>query len=173
MKLMVASDIHGVLSGCEKMLEAYLRERAERLVLLGDLLYHGPRNGVPQGYDPVRVTSLLNSIKEEILCVRVLEFPILADYAFLMVDSINLFCTHGHLYDRDKLPPLKNGDIVLYGHTHIQKIEHWGPNGKILAVNPGSVSLPKDGNPPTYLIYEDGVFTIKSMDGTMVQSTSV
>lgn len=180
MKLMFASDIHGVLSGCEKMLEAYLRERADKLILLGDLLYHGPRNGVPKGYDPIHVTSLLNSIKEEIICVRgncdadvdqmVLEFPILADYAFLMVDNTNMFCTHGHIFNQDNLPPLKKGDVLLYGHTHIQSIEHWGLNGKILAINPGSVSLPKEGNPPSYLTFEEGMFTIKSLDGEAIQT---
>ncbi|MCI9455518.1 MAG: phosphodiesterase [Oscillospiraceae bacterium] len=178
MKLMFASDIHGVLEGCRKMLEAYRREQAERLVLLGDLLYHGPRNGVPQGYDPVRVTELLNGAKEDLLCVRgnceaevdqmVLDFPVLSDSTGLMVDGKMLFCTHGHLYHREKLPPLKKGDIFLYGHTHILKIEHWG---ELLAVNPGSVSLPKEGNPPSYMVYEDGVFTIKDMEGkTIVHS---
>lgn len=181
MKLMFASDIHGVLAGCEQMLEAYRREKAERLILLGDLLYHGPRNGVPQGYDPIRVTELLNSAREELLCVRgnceadvdqmVLSFPVLSDSLMLMADGITFFCTHGHLYNREKLPPLKKGDIFLYGHTHVQKMERW--EGDILAINPGSVSLPKEGNPPTYMVYESRTFFIKNMDGRVIQSVRV
>lgn len=180
MKLMFASDIHGVLRGCEKMLAAYRRERAERLILLGDLLYHGPRNGVPEGYDPIGVTALLNNAKRDILCVRgnceaevdqmVLEFPVLADYMIIMADSFSFFCTHGHRHNRENLPPLKDNDIFLYGHTHIQKAERWDG---ILAVNPGSVSLPKNGNPSTYMVYEDGSFSIRDMDGELVQEVRI
>lgn len=178
MKLMFASDIHGILSGCQATLEAYAREQAERLILLGDLLYHGPRNGVPAGYDPVTVIKLLNGVREHLLCVRgncdaevdqmVLEFPILTDYAVVMADGHSLYCTHGHHLDR--LPPMVKNSVLIYGHTHLQTIEELDG---YLSLNPGSVSLPKGGNPASYMIYEDGVFSIKKMDGTLIQSHSL
>ena len=180
MKLMFASDIHGILSGCEGTLAAYEREGAERLILLGDLLYHGPRNGVPAGYDPVKVIDLLNGVKEHILCVRgnceaevdqmVLEFPVLADYAMVMTGDRTFYCTHGHLFTREKLPTMGKDDILIHGHTHLLTIEELGGH---LVLNPGSVSLPKGGNPATYMIYEDGTFTIKTMDGTPVKSITL
>lgn len=178
MKLMFASDIHGSLYWAKALRAAWEKEAPQKLILLGDLLYHGPRNALPREYDPQGVAELLAGMKKDILCVRgnceaevdqmVLDFPVLSDSMGLMVDGKMLFCTHGHLYHREKLPPLKKGDIFLYGHTHILKIEHWG---ELLAVNPGSVSLPKEGNPPSYMVYEDGVFTIKDMEGkTIVHS---
>ena len=180
MKLMFASDIHGILSGCENTLSAYAREKADRLILLGDLLYHGPRNGVPEGYDPVKVIDLLNGIKEHILCVRgnceaevdqmVLEFPVLADYAMVMTENRTFYCTHGHLFTRDKLPTMGKDDILIHGHTHLLTMEEL--DGRPI-LNPGSVSLPKGGNPPTYMVYENGAFTIKMMDGTPVQSVTL
>lgn len=177
MKLMFASDIHGILPGCRNTLEAHRREQADRLILLGDLLYHGPRNGVPEGYQPAAVIDELNSVKEQLLCVRgnceaevdqmVLEFPVLAEYMMIMADGHTFYCTHGHHFTRDKLPTMGKDDILIYGHTHLQVIEELGGH---LTLNPGSVSLPKGGNPPTYMIYENGIFTIKTMDGTPVQS---
>ena len=127
MKLMIASDIHGSAYYCRQMLEAFDRERADKLLLLGDILYHGPRNDLPREYAPKEVIALLNERKDHILCVRgncdtevdqmVLSFPILADYAYLVIDGVTLFATHGHVYNLKHLPPLGKNDILLHGHT--------------------------------------------------------
>ena len=177
MKYMFASDIHGSAYYCRKMLEAYEKEEAERLVLLGDLLYHGPRNDLPKDYAPKQVISMLNEMKNQIYAVRgnceaevdqmVLEFPVLADYCILAIDDLTFFATHGHVYNQDHLPPLMAGDILIHGHTHVLKAEK--RDGYIL-LNPGSVSIPKEGNPPTYSIYEDGIFSIRDFDGNTVKS---
>ena len=123
MKLMIASDIHGSSYYCRKMIEAYRQEEADRLLLLGDLLYHGPRNNLPRDYNPKEVISMLNEIKNELLCVRgncdtevdqmVLDFPILAEYCLLELDGRTIFATHGHNFNPDNLPMLKEGDILL------------------------------------------------------------
>ena len=170
MKLMFASDIHGSAYYCRKMLEAYRMEKAERLVLLGDILYHGPRNDLPREYAPKEVIAMLNPLKEEIYAVRgnceaevdqmVLEFPVLADYSLILADKVCFYATHGHVYNEKHLPPLKNGDVLIHGHTHVLRAEE--KDGYFL-LNPGSVSIPKEGNPPSYGIYEDGVFTIKEL----------
>ena len=107
MKWMIASDIHGSAFYCEKMLKAFEREQADKLLLLGDILYHGPRNDLPKGYAPKKVIELLNNIKEKILCVRgncdaevdqmVLEFPVLADYMLLFDGTCAIYATHGHV----------------------------------------------------------------------------
>ncbi len=171
MKLMFASDIHGSALYCEKMLEAFHREGAERLCLLGDILYHGPRNDLPDGHDPKKVISLLNAEKSRILCVRgncdtevdqmVLEFPVLADYAVIFEGGRCFFLTHGHHYSPENLPPLNPGDVLINGHTHIFRAEL---TEGIHCLNDGSVALPKMGNPRSYMTYENGVFTIKQLE---------
>ena len=172
MRLMIASDIHGSALYCEKMLDAYKREQADRLLLLGDLLYHGPRNDLPDGYAPKKVIALLNAVRDELLCVRgnceaevdqmVLDFPVLADYCLLSVDGIDVFATHGHHHSFDSLPPMKRGGVFVQGHTHIPKcLERDG----ILCLNPGSVSIPKEGSEHSYMIYENRRFEWKSLDG--------
>ena len=180
MKWMIASDIHGSAFYCEKMLKAFKREQADKLLLLGDILYHGPRNDLPKGYAPKKVIELLNNIKEKILCVRgncdaevdqmVLQFPILADYALLVLDGKTFYATHGHVFNQDHLPPMQDGDILVHGHTHLLKAEKVETEcGTITVLNPGSVSIPKGGNPNTYAILENGVFTIYSLDGEVVK----
>ena len=164
MKYMFASDIHGSAYYCRKMLDAFEKEGAERLVLLGDLLYHGPRNDLPKEYAPKQVIPMLNAMKDKIYAVRgnceaevdqmVLEFPVMADYCILSIDGKTLYATHGHVYNQNNLPPLCEGDILIHGHTHVLKAEQM--EGYIL-LNPGSVSIPKEGNPPTYAVLEDGV----------------
>ena len=171
MKLMFASDIHGSAYYCEKIIEIYKKEDAEKLILLGDLLYHGPRNDLPKGYNPREVTRMLNSIKYELLCVRgncdaevdqmVLEFPILADYMIMYLDGRMAFITHGHIYNNENLPMLKKGDILIHGHTHLQALENIG---EYTYINPGSAALPKGDDQNSYMIYEDGTFTIKNME---------
>ncbi len=177
MKLMIASDIHGSAYYCRQMLEAYQREKADRLMLLGDILYHGPRNDLPEGYAPKDVIAMLNPLKRELLCVRgncdtevdqmVLEFPIMAEYCFLELGSSTVFASHGHIHNPRSLPPVKNGDILLNGHTHIPACEEiMDVNGALYRyLNPGSVSIPKEGSAHSYMIYESGIFTWKNLEG--------
>lgn len=170
MKLFIASDIHGSAYWCEKMLSAYREEKADRLLLLGDILYHGPRNDLPKDYSPKRVIELLSDYKDELLCVRgncdtevdqmVLPFPILADYAVLSVDGVDIYATHGHKFGADNPPPIKKGDILLCGHTHIAADEE---KEGFRYINPGSVSIPKEDTGNGYIIFEKGVFTRKTL----------
>ena len=176
MKLMFASDIHGSAYYCRKMLEAYQAEEAGRLILLGDILYHGPRNDLPKEYAPKEVIAMLNPMKNDICAVRgnceaevdqmVLDFPVMTDYALILYEERNIYATHGHIYNENNLPPLKNGDILIHGHTHVLKAEK---REDYTLLNPGSVSIPKEGNPPSYAILEDGLFTIKGFDGTIIK----
>ena len=173
MRFLIASDIHGSAHYCEKLLKALDRERIQRVILLGDILYHGPRNDLPEGYAPKEVIAMLNPLKERIVSVRgnceaevdqmVLDFPVLADYCLLPAGEHMIFCTHGHIYNEENLPPMMPGDCLLYGHTHIPRAElikeKW-------MLNPGSVSIPKDGYPPSYAVLEDGIFIVKDMAGT-------
>lgn len=171
MKIMIASDIHGSAYYCEKMVEAYKSEGAKKLVLLGDILYHGPRNDLPKGYEPKKVIEMLNKIKGEILCVRgncdtevdqmVLDFPVLADYAVIYDGDVTMYLTHGHKYNPDNLPPIKNGDFLVNGHTHIPANEDMG---NFTYINPGSVSIPKNGSKHSYIIYENGKFEFKELN---------
>ena len=179
MKYMFASDIHGSAHYCRKMLEAY-RQSADRLILLGDLLYHGPRNDLPQEYAPKQVIAMLNEYKNEIIAVRgnceaevdqmVLEFPVMADYAILVLNGLTFFATHGHLFNQDQMPPLKAGDILVHGHTHLLKAEK--VNGHYI-LNPGSTSIPKGGNPATYAILDEQDFKIFDFDGNVVKEAKL
>ena len=180
MKLMIASDIHGSAYYCRKLLEAYDREKAGRMVILGDILYHGPRNDLPQEYAPKQVIAMLNEYKNEIIAVRgnceaevdqmVLEFPVMADYAILVLNGLTFFATHGHLFNQDQMPPLKAGDILVHGHTHLLKAEK--VNGHYI-LNPGSTSIPKGGNPATYAILDEQDFKIFDFDGNVVKEAKL
>lgn len=180
MKLMIASDIHGSEYYCNELLKAYKREGAHRLLLLGDILYHGPRNDLPKEYNPKGVIRLLNEISNEILCVRgncdsevdqmVLDFPIMADYCILYVNNHMIFATHGHTYNKEQLPKLKKGDILLNGHTHVPKCENLGD---YIYMNPGSVSIPKEGSANSYMIIEGNRFTWKNLDGIVYEEVEI
>jgi len=177
MKWMIASDIHGSAYCCRKMLDAYEKERADRLLLLGDLLYHGPRNDLPEEYAPKKVIELLNARKNEILCVRgnceaevdqmVLHFPVMAEYAILDTGRRMIFATHGHIFNNDHLPPLRPGDILLHGHTHIPACEEYETH---CYLNPGSVSIPKNHSARGYMTLEDGCFLWKTLEGEVYRS---
>ena len=168
MKIIIASDIHGSAYWCAKLLEAYRAEGAEMLLLLGDVLYHGPRNNLPDEYDPKKVIAMLNEIKAEILCVRgncdtevdqmVLDFPILSQNAVVFADGVKIYATHGHKFNKDNLPPLSAGDVLVYGHTHVALDTLMGG---VRCLNPGSVSIPKENTGHGYIIFEDGEFTRK------------
>ena len=173
MKYLIASDIHGSAYWCQRLMDAFTAEKADRLVLLGDLLYHGPRNELPEEYAPKRVIEMLSAQRERILCVRgnceaevdqmVLPFPVLADYAVLEQAGRLIFLTHGHHFNRDALPPLCTGDVLLYGHTHVPLCEE---RSGILCMNPGSVSIPKEGSWHGYMTLRDGCFRWLDFDGT-------
>ena len=172
MKWMIASDIHGSAYYCEKLLDAYKQEQADRLLLLGDILYHGPRNDLPKDYAPKKVIELLNEHKQDILCVRgncdtevdqmVLKFPILADYAVLTAGKRLIYVTHGHVYNNGKLPPIHPGDILLHGHTHIPALEEYETHTYL---NPGSVSIPKENSPHSYMTFDGREFLWKDLNG--------
>lgn len=175
MKWLIASDIHGSATWCQKVLEAFEKEQADRLLLLGDLLYHGPRNDLPEGYASKTVIAMLNAHKKEILCVRgnceaevdqmVLSFPVLADYALLPVGQRLVFATHGHHYHKAALPPLKAGDVLLHGHTHVPCCE---TVEGITVLNPGSTSIPKENSWHGYMtLDENGTFVWKDFEGTV------
>ncbi len=180
MKLMFASDLHGSLSAAQAIFNRYQTEGADRLVLLGDLLYHGPRNDLPDAYDPKGVTALLNAHKDDLLCVRgncdaevdqmVLNFPIQADYALFDLDGTTAFVTHGHLFNTAALPPHKTGDLLIHGHTHVLTVQQ--ADG-MTYINPGSAALPKEGNPKSYMVYENGVFSIKTLEGEVIRTHSI
>ncbi len=180
MRIMFASDIHGSAYYCRLLLDKYQSNHAERLILLGDLLYHGPRNELPREYDPRQVANLLNQKKEEILAVRgncdaevdqmLLDFPIMADYGMLMVDKHVFYLTHGHIFHEDNLPPMKTGDVLVHGHTHIYKVE---PMGKYYLFNPGSAALPKEDNIPVYGMYDNGVLKVIDFDDIVLAQYSL
>ena len=174
MKLLIASDIHGSALYCGELLRAFDRERADRMLLLGDILYHGPRNDLPARYAPKEVIAALNARKDGILCVRgncdtevdqmVLDFPVMSVYALICMDQCRMYATHGHLYHPDHLPPLRPGDILLYGHTHVPA---WERRSGILCLNPGSVSIPKNHSPRGYMVFRGGVFEWKTLEGVV------
>ena len=176
MKWMIASDLHGSAYYCRKMLEAFEREGADRLFLLGDLLYHGPRNDLPREYAPKEVIPLLNGKREKLLCVRgncdaevdqmVLEFPVLADYAVLPVGRRLIYATHGHIYHVKNLPPLAPGDVLLHGHTHVPAWIEFGQGN--LYLNPGSVSIPKENSPHSYMTLEGDTMQWKELESSAV-----
>ena len=171
MKWMIASDLHGSAYWCEKMIERYREEKAGKLILLGDILYHGPRNDLPRDYAPKEVIAMLNPLRDRIFCVRgncdtevdqmVLNFPILADYAILPLGDRVIYATHGHKLNCDNPPPLCKGDILLNGHTHIPADKDMG-NFRYL--NPGSVSIPKEQSPHGYMTLENGEFLWKRLE---------
>ena len=183
MKLLFASDLHGDVSAVQELLRAFEREGADRLVLLGDLLYHGPRNDLPIAYDPKGVIALLNENKDIILAVRgncdtevdqmVLSFPILADYAVLPLPSGGLaYLTHGHRYNEDAPPPMTAKDLLIHGHTHVAGVTKCRDGQSCL--NPGSVSMPKGDTPPCYMVLEDRTFRIKCLrDGSEYRSLEI
>ena len=170
MKLLIASDIHGSAYWCRKLLEVYEAEKPHKLVLLGDILYHGPRNDLPREYAPKEVIAMLSPLAEKILCVRgnceaevdqmVLPFPCMAPYSQLMVEDRTFYLTHGHHENPRNLPRLNPGDLFRYGHTHVKEdIQVEG----VRCLNPGSVSIPKDGS-HSCLVYENGEFSFRILE---------
>lgn len=167
MKYLVVSDIHGCRPALEKVLAFYKKEKYDMMLVLGDMLNYGPRNGVPEGLDAMGIAGLLNAMADSIVAVRgncdsevdqmVLPFPVVSDYAAVYADGLTMYLSHGHR----QVPPLLKGDIYLTGHTHVPLIEDCG----YLHLNPGSVSLPKENSERGYILYENKVFYFKTLDG--------
>ena len=180
MKWLIASDIHGSAHWCRRLVDAFHTEKADRLLLLGDLLYHGPRNPLPEGYAPMETAPMLNDLRDVTLSVRgnceaeidqmVLTFPAMAEYALFDLGKALVFATHGHIYNAQTPPPLRPGDILLHGHTHVPVCEE---HDGFLVMNPGSVSMPKNGTPHSYMTAENGVFLWKDFDGTVFMRREV
>ena len=181
MKLMFASDIHGSASCCEKMLQRFKDENAAQLILLGDLLYHGPRNPLPDSYSPSAVADMLNAFSDKLLCVRgncesevdqmMLNFPALADYTAAFTEKgKTIYCTHGHLYKGDIKLPIKKDSVLIEGHSHVYAAEKRKDH---YYINTGSVSLPKDGRERSYVIYENGYFSVRNMNGKELMGIGV
>ncbi|MBM7871287.1 putative phosphoesterase [Clostridium pascui] len=172
MKLLFISDIHGSLYYLNKILEICQEENPNYIVVLGDELYHGARNPLPKEYNPKVVTELLNSYKDKIIAVRgncdsevdqmVLEYPMLSDYSIILYNGKRLFLTHGHIYNSNNLPNLSNGDVLIYGHTHVPLAEK---HNDIFILNPGSITFPKENTPNSYGVLENQMFKIKTLDG--------
>lgn len=168
MKIFIASDLHGSAEYCRQMIEAFTRENADKLLLLGDILYHGPRNDLPENYAPQVVLKMLETVKDKVICVSgncdaeidkaLLPFPVISDFGMIFVDGLNIYFAHGH----KDMPPLSNGDVLLTGHTHVplNTVEDGHYH-----LNPGSLSLPKEGSKRGYIVYENRKFTFKDMDG--------
>ena len=177
MKLFFMSDIHGSIYYLKKAIEAFERENCDYIIILGDVLYHGPRNPLPKGYDPKAVAELLNNYKNKIIAVRgncdsevdqmLISYPMMSDYSSVLYNNRRLFLTHGHVYNKDNLLNINENDVLIHGHTHIPLAEK--DAGKII-LNPGSISLPKNNFPNSYAVLEDNIFTIKELVGKSFMS---
>ena len=180
MKLLFASDLHGSAYFTEKLIDATKREQADKIILLGDYLNHGPRNALPKGYDPLCVATLLNKIKENIIAIRgncdsevdqmLLAFPMMSDNLPIFIDNFYIFASHGHIFNYENHPPLTNGNVFIQGHTHLPVLEN---KDGILLLNPGSVSIPRGEFPNSYMIYENKTFFLKDLEGTILNQISI
>lgn len=180
MKLFFISDIHGSVYYLKKALERFQEEKADYIVILGDILYHGARNPLPLEYNPKEVISLLNSLGDRIIAVRgncdsevdemVIDFPIMSTYSNILYNNRRIFITHGHIYNENNMPPLTDGDVMIHGHTHIPRADK---KDNIYIINPGSITLPKEGNPHTYGVLEHNTFIIKSLEGIVHEEISL
>jgi len=176
MKFLIVSDIHGSLKYAQRAIEIFKEEACDQIICLGDVLYHGPRNPLPEAYNPKEVALLLNDYKDKIIGVRgncdsevdqmVLDFPMMADHQSLFIDGRRIFLTHGHLYHRDKMPKLSTGDVFIHGHYHIPMTDVLEG---VYYLNPGSITLPKNNSVNSYAILEEGCFTIKDLKMDMIQ----
>ena len=171
MKLFFLSDMHGSVYYTKKTLEAFEHENADYIIILGDQLYHGPRNPLPKDYDPNEVAELLNKYKDKIIAVRgncdsevdqmMLDYPLMSDYNIVFYNERRIFVTHGHIYNKVNRPNITDGDVLIHGHTHVPTAEK---KDGIYILNPGSISLPKQDNPNSYAVLEDDLFEIKDLD---------
>lgn len=180
MKLLFASDIHGSENYCKKLKKVFYKEEAEKLILLGDLLFNKSIMSLGRNNERMKTAGILNDLEEYIIAVRgncdtdldqdLLDFPIMNDYKKIMIDGYEFFITHGHIYNKYRLPQTDRKIILIHGHTHIPCIEN---TKEYLYLNPGSVSTPREGNPNTYMVYEDKYFTIKTLDGKEINNINL
>ncbi len=176
MKLFFISDIHGSLYYGKKAIEKFKEHNADYLVILGDHLYHGARNPLSVEYNPKETAELFNQYSDRIISVRgncdsevdeaVLDFPISSDYAFVLYEGRRLFLTHGHIYNEENLPKLKAGDVFFYGHTHLPVAKK---QNDIYIINPGSITLPKGGNPNSYAVLENSHLKIMDLEDNIIK----
>lgn len=176
MKLLICSDIHGDLDATRKIVNAFQENACDKLLILGDILYHGPRNDLPAEYSPKGVIALLNPLSDRIISVRgncdaevddmVLTFPVLTKHRRMTIDGLKIFVTHGHKYNTSTPPKLKKGEILLHGHTHVTKFERFGDEN--VYINPGSASMPKEDTKKGYILYSDRCFHALDFDGNTV-----
>jgi len=179
MKLMFISDIHGSAYWLEKAMEKVKEEAPDQIVMLGDFMYHGPRNPLPEGYNPALVAEMLNQYKQHIVAVRgncdaevdqmLLEFPMMADYTVILHEGRRIYVTHGHGFNIEQLPPLQENDVFIQGHTHVPVAD---TKDGIYVLNPGSISLPKENYPNSYGIIENGSFFVKDFEGSVIKSVT-
>ena len=180
MRIFVYSDIHGSAYYAEKIYDIIRKNKFDKICILGDVLYHGPRNPLPEGHNPMKVVELVNKYKDITLGVRgncdaeidrvLCEFPMSNDYEeFCLRDGRKVFMTHGHIQKPDFHKPLEKGTIFLYGHYHVPKAE---VDHGIYLCNPGSISLPKENNPNSYGILTEEGFTVYDFDGKVLRNIS-
>lgn len=179
MKYMFLSDIHGSIGSLRRALDFYTDARCDMLLLLGDIINYGPRNRIPDDIDPAAVAARLNSMRDDIVAVRgncdsevdqmLLKFPIMADYAVVTDGGRRIFITHGHIYNEDNMPVLRNG-VFVYGHTHLWKLAR---REGCVVCNTGSVTFPKEGREPTFALYDDGVMSVRRLDGSVVEQLAL
>jgi uncharacterized protein len=192
MKYFICSDIHGSAAACRKLITGFSALKCDILIILGDILYHGPRNPLPEEYNPKEVCALLNPLADKIIACRgncdaevdqmVLSFPVGADYTMTTDNGVRIFASHGHVYAPlnesgtapavagSRLPPLTGTAVALYGHTHVQKLYQ---TGSTIVCNPGSPALPKEGSPAGFALYENRNITLYSLDGTEIRTLSL
>lgn len=181
MKIFFISDIHGSIECLNKALEQFHKEGADYIAVLGDALYHGPRNDIPKNYAPKEVVEVLNKYRNKIIAVRgncdsevdqmLLNYPMMNDYTVILYNGKRLFLTHGHIYNKENLPNIQAGDILIHGHTHIPLAEKMH-NGIIL-FNPGSITIPKENNKNSYGILEDNILKVKDLHGNIIMDISI
>lgn len=180
MKIFIISDIHGSEYYLREVMKRYDIEDPDHFIILGDILYHGPRNPLPKGYNPAGVIDLLNEYSHNIIAVRgncdsevdemVLDFPIMSTYSTLLYNDKRILLTHGHIYNENNKLATKVGDVVMSGHTHVLRIKDIDG---VLYLNPGSISIPKENNPHTYAILENNHFIIKDLEGNIIDDITI
>lgn len=179
MKYLIVSDIHGSLPRLQQVLDFFTEKHFDMLVILGDILNYGPRNGVPEGLNAPGIVERLNTLKDKIIAIRgncdsevdqmLLDFPIMADYIMLVDNGLRLFLTHGHKYNKENMPSA-GIDAIIYGHTHRQEIIR---KEGVVVCNTGSITFPKDGNPPTFASFEDGTIRLHTLNGDILNEENI
>lgn len=172
MKLLIASDLHGSAYYTKQLVERIEKENPDKIVLLGDILYHGPRNDLPKDYNPKQVIEILNPYANKILAVRgncdsevdqmVLDFPLMSDYLEFFDGSTQYLFTHGHLFESGKIPQVQKDTYVVFGHTHVPQFKE---DKGVYYINPGSISIPKENSKHSYIIIQDNMVAFKDLQG--------